>query len=55
MPFGIMTMRRDALIPSGVSAGEALAQLAAFDHAALARKLHEHGLSPIEIGGDMPP
>jgi sugar phosphate isomerase/epimerase len=54
MRFGIMTMQRDALIPPGISAAEALAHLASFDHADLARRLHRSGFDPIELGGDMP-
>ncbi len=53
MRFGIMTMQKGALVPSGVSAAEALAALATLDHAALARDLYEHGFDPVELGGDM--
>ena len=54
MRFGIMTMQRGALVPSGMSAEEAVAHLATLDHADLARRLYNHGFNPIEIGGDMP-
>lgn len=54
MRFGIMTMQKSALIPSGESAGEALAALAGFDHAALAQRLYALGFNPVELGGDMP-
>lgn len=53
MRFGIMTMQKGALIPSASSDVEALAALAALDHAAIARRLYEHGFDPIELGGDM--
>lgn len=53
MRFGIMTMQRGALIPSGMSAEEALAYIAGLDHADLARRLYGHGFDPIELGGDM--
>jgi sugar phosphate isomerase/epimerase len=54
MRFGIITMQRDSLIPTGMSMEEAMVYLATLDHAALARDLHSHGFDPIEIGGDMP-
>ena len=54
MRFGIITMQRDALIPTGMSAEEAVTYLAGLDHANLARDLHAHGFDPIELGGDMP-
>jgi sugar phosphate isomerase/epimerase len=53
MRFGIITMQRGALIPSGMSMDEALAHIASLDHADLARRLHSHGFDPIELGGDM--
>lgn len=53
MRFGIMTMQRGALIPSGMPAEEALAYIASLDHADLARRLHSYGFDPIELGGDM--
>jgi sugar phosphate isomerase/epimerase len=53
MRFGIMTMQRAALIPSGMGVEEALAYIATLDHADLARRLHGHGFDPIELGGDM--
>jgi sugar phosphate isomerase/epimerase len=54
MRFGIITMQRESLIPSGMSMEEATVYLATLDHAELARQLHAHGFDPIEIGGDMP-
>jgi sugar phosphate isomerase/epimerase len=54
MRFGIMTMQREALIPAGMSMAEALAHIAALDHADLAARLFSHGFDPIELGGDMP-
>lgn len=53
MRFGIMTMQRDALIPAGMSSEEALAYIAGFDHADLARQLYSYGLDPLELNGDM--
>lgn len=53
MRFGIMTMQRGALIPSGMPVEEALAYIATLDHADLARRLCGHGFDPIELGGDM--
>jgi sugar phosphate isomerase/epimerase len=54
MRFGIITMQREALIPVGMSAEEAMAYIASLDHADLARQLFSHGFDPIELGGDMP-
>ncbi len=53
MRFGIITMQREALIPSGVSMEQALVHIASLDHADLARELFSHGFDPIELGGDM--
>jgi len=53
MRFGIITMQREALVPSGMSMTEAMNYIATLDHADLARRLHSHGFSPIELGGDM--
>lgn len=53
MRFGINTLQREMLFPPGLSASEALAHLASIEHADLARTLHGHGFSPIEISGDM--
>ena len=53
MRFGIMTMQRGALIPSGMPVEEALAYIAGLDHAELTRRLYGHGFDPIELGGDM--
>ena len=53
MRFGIITMQREALVPSGMSVSEAMNYIATLDHADLARRLHSHGFNPIELGGDM--
>jgi sugar phosphate isomerase/epimerase len=53
MRFGIITMQREALIPSGMSMEEALAYIASLDHADLAQRLFAQGFDPIELGGDM--
>ena len=53
MRFGIMTMQREALIPAGMPAEEAMAYVATLDHADLAARLFSHGFDPIELGGDM--
>jgi sugar phosphate isomerase/epimerase len=53
MRFGIITMQRGALIPSGMSMEEAIAYIASLDHADLARRLFAQGFDPIELGGDM--
>jgi len=53
MRFGIITMQREALIPSGMSQEEAMAYIASLDHADLARRLFSRGFNPIELGGDM--
>ncbi len=53
MRFGIETLQREALIPQGVPVEEALARLAALDHAQLVRDLAAHGLDPIELSGDL--
>ncbi len=53
MRFGINTLQREMLFPSGQSPSETLAHLASIEHADLARALHGHGFSPIEISGDM--
>jgi sugar phosphate isomerase/epimerase len=53
MRFGIITMQREALIPSGMSMEDAMAYIASLDHADLARRLFAHGFDPIELGGDM--
>lgn len=52
MRFGIMTMQKNLLAPARVS-GDALAQMAAFDHAALAGRLAACGFDLIELSGDM--
>ena len=53
MRFGIITMQREALVPSGMSVEEAMVYIATLEHADLARRLHSHGFNPIELGGDM--
>jgi len=53
MKFGIMTMQLGALIPSGASPQNAMAQIAQFDLSSLVRQLASHGFNPIELGGDL--
>jgi sugar phosphate isomerase/epimerase len=53
MRFGIMAMQIGALIPSGVAPAEIPAHVAGFDHAALVRRLFDHGFNPVELGGDL--
>ena len=53
MRFGIMAMQLDALIPQGNSPQEIMANLAAFDHADLIRKIADQGFNLIELGGDL--
>jgi sugar phosphate isomerase/epimerase len=53
MRFGIMAMQLDAVIPPGVPAEQAMASIASFDHAGLARALAEKGFDPVELGGDL--
>jgi len=53
MRFGIITMQREALIPSGMSIEEAMAYIATLDHADLVWRLLSQGFNPIELGGDM--
>lgn len=53
MRFGIMTMQKGILVPAGATAQQAMASLAAFDHAALARRLFEAGFATVELSGDM--
>jgi sugar phosphate isomerase/epimerase len=53
MRFGIMTMQQGALIPSGLSADEALAYVASLDHTELAREMFSHGFDPVEVTCDM--
>lgn len=53
MQFGIMGMQMDALIPKGNTPQEMMANLAAFDHAAMVRGITEHGFNLIELGGDI--
>ena len=53
MRFGIMAMQTGALLPAGLSAQEAMAHVASFDHAGHVRRLAAQGFNPIELGGDM--
>jgi sugar phosphate isomerase/epimerase len=53
MRFGIMTMQLEALVPAGVPAEQVMANIAGFDHAALAKSLFDKGFNPIELGGDL--
>lgn len=53
MRFGIMAMQLEALVPQGVAAEQAMANLMAFDHARLAGDLFSRGFNPIELGGDL--
>lgn len=53
MRFGIMTLQREALIPSGMSMDEAAATIARLDHADLARHLYGLGFDTLELSGDM--
>ena len=53
MRFGIMAMQIGALIPNDVAPSQIPAHIAGFDHAALVRRLHEHGFNPVELGGDL--
>jgi len=53
MRFGIMAMQLEALVPSGVPAEQVMANIMSFDHAGLARSLHDKGFNPIELGGDL--
>lgn len=53
MRFGIMAMQLEALVPAGVPAEQVMANIMGFDHAALAKRLFEHGFNPIELGGDL--
>ncbi len=53
MRFGIMDLQLDALIPSGLPDGEAMARFASFDHAQLVRDLVEVGFNLVELSGDL--
>jgi sugar phosphate isomerase/epimerase len=53
MRLGIMAMQVGSLIPSGITPQSALAHIAGFDHANLARQLASAGFNPIELGGDL--
>ena len=53
MRFGIMAMQMEALVPQGVPPEQVMANIMAFDHAGLAKSLHDQGFNPIELGGDL--
>lgn len=53
MRFGIMAMQLGALLPARLDPTQLPAHVAGFDHAALARQLHDRGFNPIELGGDL--
>ena len=53
MRFGVMDLQIDALVPAGLSAGEAMARIASFDHAGLVRDLAAAGFGLVELSGDM--
>ena len=53
MRFGIMAMQLESLVPAGLPAEQVMANVMAFDHAALAKRLFEKGFNPIELGGDL--
>ncbi len=53
MRFGIMSMQLESLLPSGVSAQQAVERVARFDIAGLAEELHRQGFNPIELSGDL--
>lgn len=53
MRFGIMAMQVDRLVPSDLAAGQEMAYIGGFDHAALVRQLASYGFNPVELGGDL--
>jgi sugar phosphate isomerase/epimerase len=53
MRFGIMAMQLEALVPPGIPADQVMAGILNFDHAGLAKSLHDHGFNPVELGGDL--
>lgn len=53
MRFGIMSMQLDALMPRGNTPQEIMANMAAFDAAALVNGLVENGFHLVELGGDL--
>lgn len=53
MRFGIMEMQLGLLIPTGIAPDQIAARVAAFDHAALTRRLAGSGFRIIELGGDL--
>jgi sugar phosphate isomerase/epimerase len=53
MRFGIMEMQLGLLLPSGGTPQQVMAQVAAFDHAALTRRVAASGFRTLELGGDL--
>ncbi len=53
MRFGIMAMQVNRLVPAELPAGQEMAYVSEFDHAALVRQLASFGFNPIELGGDL--
>lgn len=53
MRFGIMSMQLESLLPSEVSAQQAVEHITRFDVAGLAARLHQQGFNPIELSGDL--
>ncbi|MFH2103003.1 MAG: cobamide remodeling phosphodiesterase CbiR [Chloroflexota bacterium] len=53
MRFGIMAMQLEALVPTGISAEQVMANITGFDHAGLVKSLFDRGFNPIELGGDL--
>jgi sugar phosphate isomerase/epimerase len=53
MRFGINTLQREILFPSGLSPEETFARVASLDHAKVAAELSAHGFGVVEISGDM--
>ena len=53
MRFGIMAMQIGALVPPGLTAEDAMAQLMGFSYASHVRRIAEQGFKTIELGGDL--
>jgi len=53
MRFGIMEMQLDQLIPSDISAGDAINQILEFNRGRLIDSLAQQGFPLIELGGDL--
>lgn len=53
MRFGINTLQRETLFPTGLAPADELAHLATINHASLARTLHAQGFNPIELSADL--